>query len=84
MNTFQVGDRVQVNTAVMGDDQAAAHNRVYPGGRRGTVTKLEIEGFTPRYPYYVEFADGWGWFGDVDLLPATVPEAQASLFGEVV
>ena len=80
---YAIGDTVMRNTATMGQDQAAAHNRLYPGGHVGTVTKLEVEGFTPRYPYYVEFADGWGWYGEADLLPATAPEAQPSLFGEV-
>jgi hypothetical protein len=81
--TYAIGDRVLRNTATMGADQAAAHNRLYPGGHVGTVMFVEADAtFTPAHQYKVNFADGWGWYGDADLLPAAVPEAQASLFGE--
>ena len=82
--TYAIGDRVMRNTATMGTDQAAAHNRLYRDGHVGTVVFVEADAtFTPAHQYKVAFADGWGWYGDAGLLPATVPAEQASLFGEV-
>lgn len=78
MNTYQVGDKVTINTANLSADRAAVHNRLYPGGCNGVV--VEVDEMTLRYPYKVEFGDHYGWYSDGDLLPYAVPAEQASLF----
>lgn len=78
--TFQLGDKVERNPAAVSSSQIAEWHRQYPGGRRGVVIGIDDQ-FAAR-PYLVRWDDNHDEFHcrDADLLPATVPAAQASLF----
>jgi hypothetical protein len=80
--TWQIGDHVQRNSATVPVSQLAEWHREYPGGRRGVV--IGIDELFDAQPYHVRWDDSHaeGYYADGDLLPAAVPEAQASLFGE--
>ena len=77
---FQLGDKVERNPAAVSSSQIAEWHREYPGGRRGVVIGID-EQFAAR-PYHVRWDDDYAdaYSADKDLLPATVPAAQASLF----
>jgi hypothetical protein len=82
MTTYAIGDHVQRNSAMVPVNQIAQWHREYPGGRRGIVIGIDTQ-FDAR-PYMVKWDDDAepGYYRADDLLPAAVPEAQASLFGE--
>lgn len=83
MITYAIGNRVQRNSAMVPVSQLAEWHREYPGGRHGIVIGID-EQFDAR-PYLVRWDDNHAeaYYHAGDLLPAAVPETQASLFGEV-
>jgi hypothetical protein len=80
--TYAIGDHVQRNSDTVKKAQVAEWHRQYPGGRRGVVIGFDTQFFTR--PYLVRWDDNHDevYYSAADLLPAAVPEAQASLFGE--
>lgn len=77
--TYSIGDHVERNPSMVPVAQLAEWHREYPGGRRGVVVGIDTQ--FDATPYCVEWADGATvFYRAADLLPATVPAAQASLF----